>query len=75
MIDIFEVGQYVYTAKDIRGWFDHSIKDHIPRNTIGVIAAVVQSGQETIYTVKFDKEFGQVDIHHKDLKTSVNNAS
>ena len=78
MIDIFETGQYVYTAKDIRGWFDHSVKSYIPRNTVGVIAKVVHSSQnldEVVYSVKFDKEFGQVDIHHNDLKTSVSNAS
>ncbi len=78
MIDIHKPGQYVYTARDIRGWFDYSIKDHIPCNTIGTIVEIVHSSQnldEVVYAVKFDKEFGQVNIHHRDLKVSVSHAT
>lgn len=54
----FHAGQNVYTATEVRGWFDHSVKSAIPANTIGTIQEVHTSDQETKYLVKFHKEFG-----------------
>ena len=73
MKHLYEVGQYVYTARDIRGWFDYSMKEYIPANTIGI---VIEQGHysdpdEPHYLIKFfdkNKEFGTQYIHESSLK-------
>lgn len=61
----FSVGQNVYTAKPIRGWFDYSMSDHIPENTLGVVMEVSSDGY---YLVKFKKEFGTLYVPEHELK-------
>ena len=64
----FKHGQYVYTDHDIRGWFDHSVKNMIPANSHGVIVAMELAEPETIYEVYFNKEFGYFHVKESDLK-------
>lgn len=69
----FQVGQNVYTTKDIRGWFDYSVKDRIPENTpCTVIACGSEDGDnEPMYLVKFSdkvKEFGSQFLFQSSLK-------
>lgn len=66
----YEVGQYVYTAEEIRGWFDYSMKDYIPANTCGVIVER-DSSDGIFYLVRFtgkNKEFGTQYIRESILK-------
>jgi len=68
---MYAIGQYVYTNKNIRGWFDYSVKDHIPENTVGRIAGYIRVGKTTdsvVYEVIFNKEFGYFNVKHLDLK-------
>ena len=68
---MYSIGQYVYTAKDIKNWFDFSIKDHVPANTIGRVGAYIRVGKTTdtvIYEIIFDNEFGRLNVRHNDLK-------
>jgi hypothetical protein len=64
----FAPGQYVYTDRDIRGWFDHSVKDMIPANSHGVIVAMELTEPEPTYEVYFNKEFGYFHVKESDLK-------
>jgi hypothetical protein len=69
----YEVNQYVYTAKDLRGWFDYSVKEYVPANTIGIIMSVghYDAPDEPHYLVRFfgkNKEFGTQYIHESSLK-------
>ena len=73
MTHLYNVGQYVYTNRDIRGWFDYSIKEHIPANTIGIVMSVGHhdAPDEPHYLIKFigkNKEFGTQYIHETSLK-------
>lgn len=61
----FSIGQNVYTAKNIRGWFNYSMLDHIPENTLGVVMEIHPDGE---YLVKFRREFGTLYIPEHDLK-------
>lgn len=70
---LYQIGQFVYTARTIRGWFDYSMEDHIPANTVGIVEHSAQhyspeTGKiETLYAVQFPT-FGQVSIREADLK-------
>jgi len=69
----YKVGQYVYTAKDIRGWFDYSTKEYIPANTVCEIIAQghYDDADDHVYLVKFfgkNKEFGTQYILETSLK-------
>lgn len=69
----YEVGQNVYTAKNIRGWFDYSMKEYIPENTSGTIINIYFDWDtvEPRYNVKFlgkNKEFGSQFILESSLK-------
>lgn len=71
----FQIGQYVYTARDIRGWFDFSMKDCIPVNAMGVVTGQcydeLDSTDEPHYSIKFlgkNKEFGTQYIRESSLK-------
>jgi hypothetical protein len=71
MNDIYEVGQYVYTAKDIRGWFDYTLSDVIPVNTMGKIVgyyAMRYDIDSVVYRVEFENEFGTCNVIHSCLK-------
>ena len=66
----YEVGQNVYTAEDIRGWFDYSVKEYIPANTVGIIMDRDESDGNH-YLIKFfgkNKEFGTQYIRESSLK-------
>ena len=68
---MYAIGQYVYTAKEIKGWFDYSSKNHIPENTMGRVSGYIKVGKElhtVVYEVIFDKEFGYFNVKHTDLK-------
>lgn len=68
---LYEPGQNVYTARKIRGWYDFSMKDAIPENTLGKIVDYLWVGEESstaFYVVEFEKEFGRVHLRHHDLK-------
>jgi hypothetical protein len=59
----YEVGQNVYTAKDLRGWFDYSMKEYISENTPCTVEAIYYDWDkmEPRYYVRFsgkNKEFG-----------------
>lgn len=66
----YKIGQYVYTAKNIRGWFDFSTKDYIPENTVGKIVSIGAGGDcdPPFYTVEFSREFGLRFVLETDLK-------
>jgi hypothetical protein len=73
MTHLYSIGQYVYTNRDIRGWFDYSMKEFIPANTIGIIMSVGHHDlpEELYYLVKFlnkNEEFGTQYIHEASLK-------
>lgn len=68
---MYSIGQYVYTAREIKGWFDYSVKNNIPVNSAGRIAGYTRVGKTTdsvVYEVIFNQEFGYVNIKHNDLK-------
>lgn len=68
---MYNIGQQVYTAKDIKGWFDYSLSDVIPANTVGTIIDYCEVGGDLnsiVYLVKFNKEFGTCQIVHRCLK-------
>lgn len=68
---MYESGQNVYTSKEIKGWFDYSVKTGIPANTLGKIVGLVFVGKDlnsVLYEVDFDKEFGLVNLRHDELK-------
>lgn len=68
---MYEFGQFIYTAKEIRGWFDYSVKQGIPRNTLGKINGLIFVGEDletVLYEVDFGKEFGLVNLRHNELK-------
>jgi len=68
---MFEVGQLVYTNKEIRGWFNFSIKAVMPANLRGKIVGIVKESdviENVVYEVEFDREFGRYNIHHNSLK-------
>lgn len=70
-IVMFEVGQFVYTKHEIRGWFDYSTNHFIPKNYKGKILSVLYESakiNDTIYNIEFDKEYGCRNIRHADLK-------
>lgn len=65
----YHAGQYVYTAEKVRGWFDFSMKEFIPENTLGTIMEVhTFDKQEPLYMVQFNKEFGNVMCKESQLK-------
>lgn len=67
----YEIGQNVYTAHKVRGWYDFSMQDAIPENTLGRVVEHLWAGDEvdtTFYVVEFSKEFGRVNLRHLDLK-------
>ena len=73
MKHLYNVGQYVYTVRNIRGWFDYSMKEYIPANTIGIVMCVGyhEAPEEPYYLIKFfdkNKEFGTQYIHEASLK-------
>ena len=63
----YTIGQYVYTAKNIPGWFNFSMRNFIPSNTICTIV----SYKEPIYVVRFPKEFGDIEINEFNLKLDI----
>lgn len=68
---MYDVGQHVYTNREIRGWLDYSSKNSIPVNTIGRIAGYIRVGKSidsVVYEIIFDQEFGRQNIKHSDLK-------
>jgi hypothetical protein len=72
---MYQVGQLVYTTRDIRGWFDKSIKSFIPANTPCTVTGYYCQPEpllsSTGYHVRFDgkfAEFGDYVISHVDLK-------
>lgn len=68
---LYEIGQYVYTSKDIRGWFDRSLSDIIPKNTMGIIVgyyAMRFDVNSVVYNVEFEEEFGTFQVVHSCLK-------
>lgn len=72
---MFQVGQVVYTKRNIRGWFDHSIKNIIAINTPCTITGYYCQPEpllsSTGYHVKFEGEFAEFRsyvISHVDLK-------
>jgi hypothetical protein len=69
----YEVGQNVYTAKNLRGWFDYSMKEYIPENTPCTVTGVYfdWDHKEPRYCVKFldqVKEFGLQFLLESSLK-------
>ena len=67
----YEVGQYVYTAETIRGWFDYSMEDHIPANTVGRIIKRSITDEGPYYILKFEgknKDFGTQWLSESELK-------
>lgn len=64
----YQVGQYVYSAKIISGWFDYSLKFSIPINTFGTIISAGLIDGESIYEVSFGKEFGTLTVEESFLK-------
>lgn len=64
----YQVGQVVYTATDIRGWFDYSMKTAIPANTSGTIVSAEWHEGDNRYLVKFVKEFGEHFVTESNLK-------
>lgn len=69
MIAKYQVGQYVYTSRKIRGWFDYSMQDFIPENTLGTIKAADSEGRtEVEYLVDFGEEFGEQFVGEGSLK-------
>jgi hypothetical protein len=65
----FFAGQSVYTADEVRGWFDYSMSNFIPKNTFGTVMEVhTLDKQEPIYMVQFTKEFGNVMCKESQLK-------
>lgn len=71
MHQLYEIGQYVYTSKNIRGWFDHSLSDIIPKNTMGIVKgyyAIQKDINSVVYEVEFEEEFGIFQVIHSCLK-------
>jgi hypothetical protein len=68
---MYEIGQYVYTTREVRGWFDYSVKNAVPANKMGRVVGYARIGKEVnsvVYEVSFDREFGHVNVKHPDLK-------
>lgn len=68
---MYEIGQYVYTNCDIRGWFDYSMNGILPANKIGTIISYAWVGKNlksVVYEIDFGQEFGHVLIKHFNLK-------
>lgn len=55
----YVIGQAVYTSKDIRGWFDFSMKNIMPAKTLGHITKIDKTSPDRYY-VFFGKEFGEM---------------
>lgn len=54
----YTIGQYVYTAKQINGWWDYSMMNSIPENSFCVVDGVanwLSQDNEVIYAVRFPK--------------------
>jgi hypothetical protein len=54
----YTVGQYVYTDKQINGWWDYSMRNHIPANSCGIVDGVanwLSQDNEVIYAIRFPK--------------------
>jgi hypothetical protein len=69
----YEIGQNVYVAKNLRGWFDCSVQEFIPENTPCTIQAIHYDWDrlESRYYVRFNgkvKEFGHQLILESSLK-------
>lgn len=65
----FQVGQIVYLARDIRGWFNYSARDYMPAGTVGTITKIDPLDNiDKRYYVFFGKEFGEVLISELFLK-------
>lgn len=66
----YTIGQYVYTAKKINGWWDYSMMNHVPENSCGVVGGFVDGNNEIVYAVRFPKfpELGFVLIEESSLK-------
>lgn len=67
---VYAAGSYVYNLKDIPSWFDYSIKNVMPANTLGSIYKVEKMELDlpsVLYCVHFDG-FGYVNVKHCDLK-------
>ena len=70
----YQAKQFVYTSKKIYGWFDYSLQNAIPANTLCQITSIVTVGEtddKTVYAVRFldkNKEFGDFHLKHSDLK-------
>lgn len=70
-IEIYKAGQLVYTARDIHGWFDKSIKSFIPTNTPCTILTIQLTPDTAKYSVRFNdkfSEFGDYTVSHSDLR-------
>lgn len=66
---LYQVGQYVYTSKKIRGWFDYSLQEFIPENTLGTVKAIDPEGRRGVeYLVDFGQEFGEQFVSEGSLK-------
>jgi hypothetical protein len=68
---MFEIGQFVFTKKEIRGWFNFSLLSYIPSNYQGKIVGYIHHCNDVdsaVYEVEFGKEFGTYHVNHCDLK-------
>lgn len=68
---MYESDQFVYTSKEIKGWFDYSVKQSVPINTVGKISGLIFVGdnlESVLYEVDFGKEFGLINLRHNELK-------
>lgn len=72
---MYQIGQIVYVKRNIRGWFDKSIKNFIPIETpctiIGYYCQPEPLLSSVSYNVRFSgefAEFGDYVISHVDLK-------
>jgi hypothetical protein len=65
----YQVGQRVYTSRKIRGWFDYSMQEFVPENTLGTIKAADSEGRSEVeYLVDFGEEFSERFVGEDSLK-------
>jgi hypothetical protein len=67
----FEIGQSVYTSKQINGWFDYALEHSIPKNTLCKIKKIISLENDInsiIYEVEFQNQFAAFHLRHNCLK-------
>ena len=69
----YSIGQYIYSAKKISGWWDYSLINRIPENSHGIIEGIAKwtdINNEIMYIVNFTKfpELGSVFVRESSLK-------